>query len=53
LIGGGVFGNDRGWILDAIRRAAKLYRQFDLDVRIVSFRHSNPAVRSLCEEGLR
>jgi hypothetical protein len=53
LLGGGAFGNDQDWILDAIRRAAKLYNKHDLDVKIVSFRHSNPAVRKLCEEGLR
>jgi hypothetical protein len=52
LIGGGVFGNDPEWILDAIRRAAKLYRRFDLDVKIVSFRHSNQAIRMLCGEVL-
>jgi hypothetical protein len=52
LIGGGVFGNDPEWILDAIRRAAKLYRRFDLDVKIVSFRHSNPAIHMLCGEVL-
>jgi hypothetical protein len=49
LIGGGVFGNDQEWILGAIRRAAKLYKRFDLDVKIVSFRHSHPAVRNLCD----
>ncbi len=52
LLGGGVFGNDQGWILDAIRRAAKLYRRVDLDVKIVSFRHSNPTIRKLCGEVL-
>ena len=50
LLGGGAFGNDQEWILDAIRRAAELYNRFDLDVKIVSFRHSNPAIRRLCEE---
>jgi len=50
LLGGGAFGNDQAWILDAIRRAAKLYVRFDLDVKIVSFRHSNSEVRRLCEE---
>lgn len=52
LLGGGAFGNDQEWILDAIRRAAKLYNKFDLDVKIVSFRRSNPAIRKLCEEVL-
>ncbi len=50
LLGGGAFGNEQVWIMDAIRRAAKLYSRFDLDVKIVSFRQSNAAVRKLCEE---
>ena len=50
LLGGGAFGNDQVWILDAIRRVAKVYATFDLMVNIVSFRHSNSAVRKLCEE---
>ena len=49
-LGGGAFGNDPDWILDAIRRAAELYRRSDLDVKIVSYRVSNPAVRAMCEE---
>ncbi|MDX1926273.1 MAG: hypothetical protein SFV81_07140 [Pirellulaceae bacterium] len=53
LLGGGAFGNDQDWILDAIRRAVKLYQQHDLDVKIVSFRHSNPALRKLCHEALK
>ncbi len=53
LLGGGAFGNDQAWILDAIRRAAELYKRFDLDVKIVSFRHSKPAIRKLCEQGFR
>ena len=50
LIGGGVFGNDQEWILDAIRRAAKLYSRVDLDVKIVGFLNSNSAIRKLCKE---
>jgi len=48
LIGGGVFGNDQEWIVDAIERAVKMHHNSGLDVNIVSFRHSNPAVRKLC-----
>jgi len=44
LLGGGAFGNDQVWILDAIRRACTLYQKRDLDVKIVSFRSSNAAV---------
>lgn len=49
LLGGGAFGNAEEWILDAIHRAINLYRPCDLDVKIVSFRRSNPAVRERCE----
>ncbi len=49
LLSGGAFENDQEWILAAIGRAAKLYNKIDLDVKIVSFRHSNLAVRKLCE----
>ena len=37
LLGGGAFGNDRQWILSAIRRALRLPIVKGLDVRIVSF----------------
>ena len=50
LLGGGAFGNDQTWILDAIRRAATIDIEMGIEVKIVSFRHSNPAVRKLCED---
>ncbi len=49
LLGGGAFGNDQTWIVDAIRRAATVFKDVGLEVKIVSYRHSNPAVRKLCE----
>jgi hypothetical protein len=49
LLGGGAFGNDEKWILDAVRRAANLYKAMELEVKIVSFRYSDPAVCKLCE----
>jgi len=49
LLGGGAFGNDQQWILDAISRACKLYRSADLSVRIVSYSKSNPAIRYLVQ----
>ena len=52
LLGAGAFGNDQTWILDVIRRTAILYREMELDLKIVSFRHSNPAVRDLCRAKL-
>ena len=39
-LGGGAFGNEPRWILDAIRRALNKVPDVDLDVRIVS--HGKP-----------
>ena len=50
MLGGGAFGNEQVWIFDAIRRATKKFTDFDLDVKIVSFRQSNPAIRKLCDD---
>ena len=50
LIGGGVFQNDQSWILDAIRRACEVYREAELDVRIVSYRRASEEVRKLVGE---
>lgn len=47
LLGGGAFGNETAWIMKAIYRALDLYRHVDLDVAIVSYRSSNPAVQAL------
>lgn len=49
LIGGGVFRNDIHWILDAIERAVGIHRDSGLDVQIVSYGHSKPAVLGLVE----
>ncbi len=53
LIGGGAFGNDQDWIVDAIRRAVRIYCQYELDVKVVSFRQSQASIRKLCEEPLK
>jgi len=37
LVGGGVFGNSREWINEAIRQACIKFRHCDLDVRIVYY----------------
>ncbi len=50
LLGGGAFGNQLDWIIGAIRRALKLYGDFDLDVAIVSYGRSNPYVNELIGE---
>lgn len=47
LLGGGVFGNRDPWIIDAIERAFFIHRDHGLDVRIVSYGRSKPAVAEL------
>ena len=42
LLGGGAFGNETGWILQAMERALRIHATADLDVRIVSFRKPSP-----------
>lgn len=37
LVGGGVFGNDPLWILDAIEKACLKFRHEDLEVYIVCY----------------
>ena len=47
LIGGGVFGNDVAWIIAAIKRALRIHASAGLDVVVVSYNCSNPALREL------
>jgi hypothetical protein len=47
LLGGGVFGNQIEWILDAIQRAMEQTQELGLDIQIVSYRYSNPALTPL------
>ena len=49
LLGGGAFGNGREWIFAAIRRALEWVRDFDLDVRIVSYAKPDPALIEFVE----
>ncbi|GLH79004.1 hypothetical protein SSBR45G_39130 [Bradyrhizobium sp. SSBR45G] len=49
-VGGGAFGNDDGWIEDALRRALKLASSFDLDVRLVSYDRPSEAFRRLHQD---
>ncbi|TAF53186.1 MAG: hypothetical protein EAZ61_07195 [Oscillatoriales cyanobacterium] len=53
LLGGGVFGNSLDWIVDAMLRALVRYRDWDLDVAIVSYGGSKAAVRSVVERYTR
>jgi hypothetical protein len=50
LLGGGAFGNATDWIVDGIDRALRLYRDFDLDIAIVSYGSSKPFVRQFIGE---
>lgn len=47
MVGGGVFGNRASWIVDAMERAFRAVADARLDVVVVSFRRSNPAVQEL------
>ncbi len=47
LLGGGAFGNRTSWILTAIQRALTLYRNWNLEVAIVSYGASKPEVQRL------
>ncbi len=50
LIGGGAFGNERAWIINAIKRPLELYQHIDLDVVIVSHGYSNSHVQELIRQ---
>jgi hypothetical protein len=50
LLGGGAFGNNIEWITSAIYRSLNLYRNIDLDVRIVSNGSSNKDVQKLVNQ---
>ena len=50
LLGGGAFGNQDDWITDGIRRALDLYKNWDLDIAIVSYGQSKKSVRQLVDQ---
>ncbi|QDV12317.1 hypothetical protein CA51_21990 [Rosistilla oblonga] len=50
LLGGGVFGNRNEWIIAAIERAVASYRETPLDIAIVSYGASHPAVAALVQQ---
>lgn len=49
-VGGGVFGNDPGWIVAAIHRALGLFEHSDLDVQINSYNAPDPRVAALIRQ---
>lgn len=50
LIGGGVFGNEMDWIMDALKRALRRYEDWNLEVAIVSHGGSKPHVQQLIKQ---
>ena len=50
LLGGGAFGNPVNWIIAAIRRSLKLVANYDLRVKLVSYREPSSAICSLVNE---
>ena len=50
LLGGGAFGNPTVWITDAILRALKIVEFSGLDVVVVSYGSSQPAVQRMVHE---
>lgn len=49
LLGGGAFGNNKNWIISAIKRAVTKYKDVDINVFIVSYYSSNKPVRNLID----
>ena len=50
LVGGGAFGNKSNWIVESIERALRLYKDWSLDVAIISYGSSAWYVQQLVEE---
>ena len=50
LLGGGAFGNEQSWIIEAIHRALSLYPDYGLEIAIVSYGRSQPCVQKLIAE---
>jgi hypothetical protein len=50
LLGGGAFGNESNWILDAMRRSLGLISYFDIDARIVSYGTPSREIIDLARE---
>ena len=47
FVGGGAFGNPKAWIVEAIERALELYKNFDIEVALVSYGRSNENCRRI------
>ena len=42
LVGGGAFGNEQDWILDALINTLYKFKSYKLDIKVVSYGRSNP-----------
>jgi hypothetical protein len=49
-LGGGAFGNNKSWIINAIRRSILKFKNFALDVKLVSYGSSDVDILKLCRE---
>ncbi len=47
LVGGGVFGNKKEWILDAIKKVIIKFYQTSLNLKIVSYQNTDPDIIKL------
>lgn len=50
LVGGGVFGNETCWILDAINISLEKFREVPLEVKVVSYGRLNSEVGPFCQK---
>ena len=50
-LGGGAFGNESSWIYNAMTRAFSLYKDFDLDIKIVSYGSIDMELHKVVDEG--
>ena len=49
LVGGGVFGNKKEWIIESLLENLQLFKKESLDLRIVSYGTSNPVVQEIIQ----
>ena len=50
LVGGGVFGNKKEWILDTIKKAIIKFKKTPLDVNVVSYRNADSVISELIQK---
>jgi len=49
MVGGGAFGNQQNWIIDALVKAMEKFRHTPLNVKMISYNKSNPSVKKIEE----